>query len=253
MACLRWSFIIAGALLIISLLSLAASLGVYWLVGREPKPPKISPLAVKDSPSLASALARFYDASGLLPSSLKISPTRFKLVGTYLGREKIALIKAGKKIIFAREGAKLGSWKVQAVEKEAVILASGGKIIRLRLFKSRDIHSAGFKSPQERIVISRSQIKRLTADPGVMFSQIRLVPYMVDGRTEGFRFEYLNPESLFYQAGIRPGDILVAVNNIPIRSSEDAFRILEELRNESLITVTLKRHGSPVNIEVEIR
>jgi len=253
MACLRWSFIIAGALLITSLLSLAASLGVYWLVGKEPKPPRISPSVAKDSPSLASALARFYDASGLLPSSQDISPCRFKLVGTYLGREKIALIKAGKKIIFVREGARLGPWKVRAVEKEAVTLASGGKIIRLRLFKARDIHLSGLKSPQGRIIISRSQIKRLTADPGVMFSQIRLVPYLINGRTEGFRFEYLSPESLFYQAGIRPGDILVAVNNIPIRSSEDAFRILEELRNESLLTVTLKRHGSPVNIEVEIR
>ncbi len=253
MACLRWSFIVALALLITSLLSLAASLGGYWLVGQEPKPPKTSSLVAKDSPSLASALARFYNPSGILPFSPKISPSQFKLVGTYLGREKTALIKAGKKIIFVKEGAKLGPWKVQTVKKETVTLASGGKIIRLRLFKPRDMHSSGLKSPQERMVISRSQIKRLTADPGVMFSQIRLVPYVVNGRTEGFRFEYLNPESLFYQAGIRPGDILVAVNNIPIQSSEDAFRILEELRNESLITVTLKRNGSPVNIEVEIR
>jgi general secretion pathway protein C len=76
-----------------------------------------------------------------------------------------------------------------------------------------------------------------------MLTQIRLIPVVENGQTKGFRFDWIQDGSLFQKMGIQVGDILVAINNQKINSGEDAFRILQMLRNESSIKVTILRNG----------
>ncbi len=85
-----------------------------------------------------------------------------------------------------------------------------------------------------------------------MFREIRLVPYVKNGRTEGFIFEWIKPGSLFYKAGIRKGDILVSINNMTIKSGEDAFKVLQVLRNEPSLRVVVLRGGQRKEINVRI-
>ncbi|HIQ31345.1 MAG TPA: PDZ domain-containing protein, partial [Aquifex aeolicus] len=92
----------------------------------------------------------------------------------------------------------------------------------------------------------------ITRDPGIMFREIRLVPYVRGGRTKGFIFEWIKPGSLFYRAGLRKGDILLSINNRTIRSAEDAFRLLQLLRNESSLRIVLLRKGQRREINVRI-
>jgi len=84
-----------------------------------------------------------------------------------------------------------------------------------------------------------------------MFRQIRLVPFVQEGRTKGFLFEWIEPGSIFERAGIKPGDVLLSINNQEIKSGEDAFRILQVLRNENSIKLNLQR-GSEI-IELLLR
>jgi len=85
-----------------------------------------------------------------------------------------------------------------------------------------------------------------------MFREIRLVPFVKNGRTEGFIFEWIKPGSLFYKAGLRKGDILISINNMSIRSGEDAFRLLQVLRNEPSLRVVVLRNGQRKEIKVRI-
>ena len=85
-----------------------------------------------------------------------------------------------------------------------------------------------------------------------MFREIRLVPYVRNGKTEGFILEWIKPGSLFYKAGLRKGDVLVSINNMSIRSGKDAFRILQVLRNEPSLRVVVLRNGRREEINVRI-
>ncbi|MEJ5173227.1 MAG: PDZ domain-containing protein [Hydrogenothermaceae bacterium] len=97
-------------------------------------------------------------------------------------------------------------------------------------------------------VIPKSELERLTSDPGVMFTQIRLIPVVEGGQTKGFRFDWIADGSLFQKMGINVGDILVSINNQPINSGEDAFRILQIIRNERSFKVAIVRNGQPVEL-----
>jgi general secretion pathway protein C len=85
-----------------------------------------------------------------------------------------------------------------------------------------------------------------------MFREIRLVPYVRNGRTEGFIFEWIKPGSLFDKVGLRKGDILVSINNMGIKSGEDAFRILQTLRNAPNLKVVILRDGSRRELNIRI-
>ncbi len=53
--------------------------------------------------------------------------------------------------------------------------------------------------------------------------------------------------------GIRPGDVLVAIDGRAVRSAEDARRILSSYRPDEAATLTLWREGTEVRVEVSAR
>ena len=99
---------------------------------------------------------------------------------------------------------------------------------------------------------TKEELQRITADPGVMFRQIRLVPFVQEGRTKGFLFEWIEPGSIFERAGIKPGDVLLSINNQEIKSGEDAFRILQVLRNENSIKLNLQRGNELIELLLRV-
>ncbi len=190
-----------------------------------------------------------------LPQAPTKGNLKLKLLAVSSGARSIALLEVGGKKIVLEEGK---SWKgltLKRVFPKEVVVSYGGKDIRVKLEKGKGYTSknqrAESASAQE-FKISRREIERVTKDPGIMFRQIRLIPYVKNGRTEGFIFEWIKPGSLFYKAGLRKGDILVSINNMSIRSGEDAFRILQVLRNEPSLRVVVLRGGQRKEINVRI-
>ncbi len=88
---------------------------------------------------------------------------------------------------------------------------------------------------------------------GSLFSGIRLRPYVKGSVTKGIRVDYVSPRSIFYRAGLRSGDIILSVNDIPTRTNEDAFRILETIKTSSFITVKVLRQGKIITLKAEVR
>ncbi|MDQ7081945.1 MAG: type II secretion system protein GspC [Aquificota bacterium] len=158
-----------------------------------------------------------------------------------------------EKTLVLEEGREKRGVKLKKVWRKEVLLEVGGEEIRLRV--SPPETSAEEQAPagsSSEVRISRREVERITKDPGIMFREIRLVPYVKNGKTEGFIFEWIKPGSLFYRAGLRKGDILVSINNMTIRSGEDAFRILQALRNEPSLKVVVLRQGQRREIDIRI-
>ncbi|OGT62678.1 MAG: hypothetical protein A3E85_00305 [Gammaproteobacteria bacterium RIFCSPHIGHO2_12_FULL_45_12] len=60
------------------------------------------------------------------------------------------------------------------------------------------------------------------------------------------------PNSPAEQAGIQTGDIIVAVNNSPIKSASDVVNTIGFLRVNSKININLLRHGKPITATVTL-
>ncbi len=189
-----------------------------------------------------------------------VSPSRtrpdFKLRGVLISESyRGVFIERGGKLEFIRPGESVGGFVLREVLPDgAVFEGKGGSfLVSMEVKKTGELSPATHrKTPPGEVVISRREIERITRDPARMFTQIRLVPYVRGGETKGFIFEWVKPGSIFERLGIRRGDILVSINNMSIRSGEDAFRILQILRNEPSLKIVLIRRGKKEEINVRI-
>lgn len=173
-----------------------------------------------------------------------------KVLAIASGQAKLALVSTGKEIKTVKLGEKLGDFEIVDIKRNSIVLARGSE----RRTLSYPIESAspsGKISQITRTEFSKREIEKLTNDPGMLFQEIRLRPVIEDGKTKGFAFDWIKQGSIFERAGIKQGDILLSINNIEIKSGEDAFRILQALRNEPSLKVTLLRGGQ--NIDINLR
>jgi general secretion pathway protein C len=74
----------------------------------------------------------------------------------------------------------------------------------------------------------------------------------VDGKTDGFLIQRINPRSLLAKLGLQRGDVVIDVNNIKLDSPEKALLIFQQLREARQITLAVERNGQPMNFSYEI-
>ncbi|MCX7990135.1 MAG: PDZ domain-containing protein [Aquificaceae bacterium] len=185
-----------------------------------------------------------------------------RLIATAAGSLRMALAEVEGSPKILRVGTPVGAYRVESIERNYLVLSKGDKRVAVGFRFTPEpppqtqLPSQPSQTPQVsrslQMSISRSELERVTADPGIMFRQIRLVPFLQEGRTRGFLFEWVEPGSLFERSGIKPGDVLLSINNQDIRSGEDAFRILQVLRNESSIRLNLQRGNELIELSLRV-
>jgi general secretion pathway protein C len=184
--------------------------------------------------------------------------SHLRLLATASGGIKLALLEENGTAKVVRIGSEVEGYRVLDIQRNYLLLSDGENTKALGFsFQVEKTPTLEFtKAPSSAeifsAVIPKREIENVTADPGIMFRQIRLVPYIQNGQTRGFLFEWVDPQSVFSKAGIRAGDILLAINNQDIKSGEDAFRILQALRNENSLKVSLMREGRPIEINLRV-
>ena len=174
-----------------------------------------------------------------------------QLVATAVGSPSLALIQVNNTPMVVRMGSQVGKYRVVHIGKNVIELSSGKSSLQVSFSVGS---TQGLELPTQASVgkVRRSEVERITADPGIMFRQIRLVPYVEGGRTVGFIFEWIDPNSLFSQIGLLQGDILLSINGMEIKSGEDAFRILQTVRNESSLRIDILRNGQKQSLQVRV-
>lgn len=195
-----------------------------------------------------------------------LNMSNISVVATALGYKNIAMVYINNDKKIVKEGDNLPAGiKVLRINKDSVEFLVNGQKQKIKLGqkmeKEKDINiPTGNLPPLENIlspnknsnVIPKSELEKLTSDPGIMFTQIRLVPVVEGGQTKGFRFDWIADGSLFQRMGLNVGDILVSINNQPINSGEDAFRILQIIRNEKSFKIAIIRNGQPVELSYTV-
>ena len=183
-------------------------------------------------------------------------PKPLKILGFVKGTPSGVILKVGRNIFILIQGEEYKGWKLIKVGNKYVYLLYKGIKVKLPLKekkeKSSKVKYTTVPAEGNTFVISRAEVDKLTQNYGTLLTQVDFVPYIVNGQTQGFKLRWVSPNSIFYKIGFRQGDVILSVNGIPIRNTEDVFRVLQILRNEPSLRIKVLRKGKEITFNVRI-
>jgi general secretion pathway protein C len=96
-------------------------------------------------------------------------------------------------------------------------------------------------------------IDRARRNPDEIARRLQIVPVLDGGRMTGIRLSTGADASLMSEIGLRPGDVVTAVNGAPVDSLARGQQIIEGLRSASSARVTVLRDGRPTDITISLK
>lgn len=189
----------------------------------------------------------------------------FTLLGILAGsteRESLALIAkdANDEAPYAIGDDVASGVNLQAIFSDRVILSRNGRLETLRLDKDSATSAPLFNTsstasePQEGTPAAAqmlAQIKeQIVTDPSKAASFIRVQPINSDGGLKGYRV-YPGPErAAFNAAGLKPGDVVTAINGTPLNDPGQALQLLQSMTQASSMSLTIDRNGVSQSVNV---
>lgn len=235
-----------------------------------PPPAAAKPAATPDALASAHLFGEYRAGAVGDAASLANAPDtqlNFTLLGILAGssdEESLALI--------AREGGDEAPYRIgtdvspgvtlQAIFPDRVILARGGRLETLRLDKDAPSNAGLFQAtaPTEGAgegsaasAEMLSQIRQqVLSDPGKAASFIRVQPIAGEGGVRGYRV-YPGPErAAFTAAGLKPGDVVTAINGSPLSDPGQALQLLQSLSSASAVNIAVERNGTVQSVNLSL-
>jgi general secretion pathway protein C len=197
------------------------------------------------------------DIETLKPTDLKLN-----LLGTITGDEKeaYAVIEdmVEKKQDLYRIGDTIQNATVKIILREKVVLNVNGKDEILGIEKasgSQEIKTSSTglaRTGSQNVTVKRSQIDTAIKDVNTLMKQIRIRPNFKNGKPDGLRLTGIRPNSIFYNMGLKSGDIIMGVDGKNIQSVDDALKFYQSLQSSSRVQLQIKRRGQLKNIDYRI-
>ncbi len=166
-------------------------------------------------------------------------------------KHSIAILEKGNKTIILSVGQKIQGYKLTRIYPDRVVFSKGSKevVLVLKTLKKVGVNpsesageTAGFYT------IKRSEIINQISS-GDFLHYINIVPI---SNPSGLKVTYVSPRSFIYKLGIYPGDVILSINGIRIRTPEDSFSAFEQLKTADSITITVLRKGKKVKLHYEL-
>lgn len=102
-------------------------------------------------------------------------------------------------------------------------------------------------------VIDQRALAAMLDAPGKIMSDAKMLPAMKDGKVEGFRASEVKPEGVFAAIGLKNGDVVKRVNDIPLTTPEQAMQAIAGLKGQTSVRIELLRDALPMSLAYEIR
>ncbi|HUP92424.1 MAG TPA: type II secretion system protein GspC [Solimonas sp.] len=150
---------------------------------------------------------------------------------------------------------------LQAIFPDRVILLRAGQPETLRLNKDQPSNSPAYaqaevaapEQPSTNTSVMVSQIReQVLADPSKASDYIRVQPANVGGQIHGYRIYPGRERALFTEVGLRPGDLVTAVNGIQLNDTQTALQMLNDLSRAPNVTLTIERGGQVQTVNVSL-
>lgn len=88
--------------------------------------------------------------------------------------------------------------------------------------------------------------------PRQVLAGVRVAPTGGESASDGYRLLSSDRLGLLSAAGVRPGDVLVAVNGAPLRNPDDALEVLARSRRETHFAFRFRRGSGSYTVPVDI-
>ena len=173
------------------------------------------------------------------------------VVCSQCGHSIAILEKSGKTVILS-VGSKLHGYKLVRVYPDRVIFSKGSRevILVLKTLKKVKVNSStpSTSAQTNTFTVKRSEIIKQISS-GDFLRYINIVPVK---NPAGLKVNYVSPRSFIYKLGIRPGDVILSINDIRIKTPEDSFSAFEQLKSADSITLVVLRNGKEVKLHYEL-
>lgn len=102
-------------------------------------------------------------------------------------------------------------------------------------------------------MIDQRALNAALDNPAQAMTDARLLPSQKDGKVEGFRATEVKPNGVFSMIGIKNGDVILRLNDLPMDSPDKALQSFIALKGQNRLKLDLVRDGQPVTFNYDIR
>lgn len=150
-----------------------------------------------------------------------------------------------------------------AIEKERVLFRKGPSEEWLALAATQQLQETtqASASPQPvqsqkvpaRRVLDRREVTDALNNPTRLMTQAQAVPYLTDGKLDGFRLYNVLPSGFFDKIGLQTSDIVQRINGVELLDPGMFLSLMQQLRHERTVRVDLVRNTQRQTLTYEIR
>jgi len=202
----------------------------------------------------------------LLFAALAAPPADLEALGIVLSRRPeacVAILRSGGRERVVGIGEPAFGGRVSAIAPGRVSLDFGGERVEVRLAGVAAAPAAAplaaTAGPREdpatpaRAMERREMERRLGQEVPRILAETTLVPVTEAGQVAGFTLTRIPEGTLLTDAGLRAGDVITSINDVPIDSLATLIGLWPRLQSESDIRAVVLRNGQPVALNVHLR
>ncbi|MFI4968150.1 MAG: type II secretion system protein GspC [Gammaproteobacteria bacterium] len=227
------------------------------------------PVAVAHQPVAGSIADRhLFGTSAPANSNVSNAPdttlalTLHGIVAGKSAKDSRALIVAnGDEEPYAVGAALPGGAVIRTIFPDRVMLERDGRMEALRLPKadtgtgmdtSADSQPALQTAPAP-LPQNLGQLRQeIAQNPQRLMDVVRAMPVQEQGKLTGYRIYPAGNSPVFAQLGLHPGDVVTAVNGIPLTDPAQSMHVLASIKTSEQISITLLRNGQIQNQVLKI-
>ncbi len=197
------------------------------------------------------------------PANAPLSSANLVLAGTIATQDPkrgMAIISDGGPSKVYVVGDNVGGASLHSVYLDHVILDRAGALETLQL--PRQIAASAPPAPvrrpagaDPRTAAAVDNIRRLVQqDPGILDQVMRTTPSYdnVAGKLRGFRAYPGRNRAVFSRLGLKPGDLVTAINGTPLDDPQRSQEVFNTIQTSDHVTVTVERAGQKQDISLNI-
>jgi type II secretion system protein C len=168
-----------------------------------------------------------------------------------------------RNVLVVREGETAGDLRILKIQPDRITALVKGKETTFLLFKKKPKTSPSRNVPASEtssghsgghhVVLPKKAVRVALGDMASFLRQVRIVPYLENGKPQGFQLFDIVPGSIVAQVGLKNGDVVERVNGRAIHTPQDAMQFFSTLQNGSGVTLEILRNHHPLTISVDLR
>ncbi|EDY86379.1 general secretion pathway protein C [gamma proteobacterium HTCC5015] len=155
-----------------------------------------------------------------------------------------------------------GNAELVEVHSDRVIIQYQGRYETLTLQDAPELNIASKDEPQSQFLPGNASRKQAIApsraaslrdkflkSPSSLMELVTIKPKQENGELVGYQVNPKGDPALFYQTGLRDGDVIVSVNSVPVNKP----RKINKLRNADQYDVVVLRNGSKQLLSISFK